>query len=458
MKRLIFFLLILFAACSEQPQSTILPHSVTDDVFGDEGDFNLQGASSGGGLFNDTYASETLNLVKSSLAQIIKNTSEEAFTELPEGKRKEWMVDIIERIEIRDVLEYNYERPVRFHYDLDNEVIYATKYFVNTFPYGRFFTRGVKENSRILIEVYLDILHELSHFYGIGITEETDVHSEYWAIGFIKNGIDELYACRLTDSDSEEDKHFILQASTGMVKEVFSEESVDYAFRDSSYLLPFIIDDEQTSVDSDQWAIMFNTHLSLGIKNSGLSLEGSLYKDFESESEEYMGDFYSSFFDSTEFSNDSSVDDISVRGNSDEDLYVSGMEIQNLVLGELDRIEDIRSELYGAFVNRVDSDNYIQWSSDYHGVSGVFDENGEELGELSVKHRHTFKINNDLSATFKEELEVLNPEVLNLEQLDLFLELNPAVTKDLQCMYKVSKINIESYLGEEVDLGVINKN
>ena len=164
-----------------------------------------QGPGSGGGGFADAYAMETLNIAKYALAQIIENTSREVFSDLPEGKRRDWIVNIIRNIEYRDVEESRYERPLKFNYDLEKEEIYATKYYSIRFPYGRFHTRGSRESLRILIETFLDILHELSHFYEIGNTEKSDQNSDYWAMEVLSRGLDEIYMCYHEDEDENED-------------------------------------------------------------------------------------------------------------------------------------------------------------------------------------------------------------------------------------------------------------
>jgi hypothetical protein len=142
---------------------------------------------------------------------MIKNTSDEVFSKLPKEKGKEWIISMIEGVSYRDVEESRYDRPLKFNYDLENEQIYATKYFSSTFPYGRFKTRPDEEKARILNEVLLDILHELSHFYGIGNTEETDDISDEWANNFLKNGLNEILFCQ------KENDFLAIHAPSGMV-------------------------------------------------------------------------------------------------------------------------------------------------------------------------------------------------------------------------------------------------
>ena len=71
------------------------------------------------------------------------------------------------------------------------------------FPYGRFYTRDSREKLRILLEIFLDILHELSHFYEIGNTEKSDQNSEYWSIELLRRGLDEIYLCYLKEDKTQ---------------------------------------------------------------------------------------------------------------------------------------------------------------------------------------------------------------------------------------------------------------
>ena len=186
------------------------------------GEAQFLGTSSGGGGFADSYAMETLDLAKYALAQMIKNTSKEVFSKLPEGKRKTWIIRIIENISYEDVEKSRYDRPLKFNYDLKAEKIYATKYYSSTFPYGRFKTRTSIEKMRILNEVMLDILHELSHFYEIGNTEESDDISDKWASDFLRVGLNESYICQKGED------HVSIHAPTGMVfvpeKDIFAND------------------------------------------------------------------------------------------------------------------------------------------------------------------------------------------------------------------------------------------
>lgn len=208
---------------------------------------DMAGTSSGGGGFADGYAMDSLNIVKYSLSQIIENASDEVFINLPEGKRKDWIVNIIRNIEYRDVEVSRYGRPLKFDYNVEEEKIYATRYFSSTFPYGRFFTKPTIEKLGVLTEVYLDVLHELSHFYGVGVTEETDPNSEYWAIDFMQKGLDELYFCKSGATTTA------IHRNTGVAQliefEVENEEMVSnneayFMKKSGSFFMPWFLFDD----------------------------------------------------------------------------------------------------------------------------------------------------------------------------------------------------------------------
>lgn len=184
----LFFLLFL-AACTKSEQVRVDSHPKSNNIE------RAAGTSSGGGGFADSEAKDALNIAKYAIAQIIENTSDEVFTNLPKGKGKDWLVNIIRSIEYRDVNESRYGRPLKFNYDKDKNIIYVTNYFILTFPAGRFQTKTNIEKMGIITNLIMDILHEVSHFYGIGLTELTDDNSDRWVELVMKQGLSEVYVC-----------------------------------------------------------------------------------------------------------------------------------------------------------------------------------------------------------------------------------------------------------------------
>jgi hypothetical protein len=171
----------------------------------------LNGTDTGGGGFSDQSAVDALNLAKHALAQRIENLPEEAFDSslyksniyhkfgFPPGKRKEWLIKTIRNLSIKRSFEERYNKPLKFNYDMNSETIYATNYFVQSFSYGRFQTAPPKEKVRLIHEMFLDILHEISHLYGVGLSEKEDTASDTWARDFLIYGLDAFYVCENSD-------------------------------------------------------------------------------------------------------------------------------------------------------------------------------------------------------------------------------------------------------------------
>lgn len=203
------------------------------------------GTGSGGGGFIDEGAKEALNIAKNSLAQMIENADDSIFENLPTDKNKKWIISIIKNIEIVNESRSRYQRSLKFDYDLENQKMYVTKHFVETFDYGRLLTKPMDQQVSLLTELYLDILHELSHFYNIGVTEDTDKVSEAWAYEFMLGIGSEKYQCLTKHND----KDFViaLNPASGFGYYGYSISEPKYYEEDSSALLsiPMFSDDNK---------------------------------------------------------------------------------------------------------------------------------------------------------------------------------------------------------------------
>jgi len=204
----ILFMCIALVNCSEHKSADPLgSYDFTTTLDDNKSSLpSSSGTSSSGGGFADEYALNTLRLAKASLSQMILNTNPALFSTFPEGKGQEWFADLILRVEHRaidkdDEHGSRYNRPLKFNYDEESEVIFATNTFVSRFPYGRFITQNRAEQLRILTEVQLDILHEASHFLGIGRSEESDINSEYWSLVFMASLTNERFYCYKADDE-----------------------------------------------------------------------------------------------------------------------------------------------------------------------------------------------------------------------------------------------------------------
>lgn len=117
--------------------------------------------------------------------------------------------------------------------------------FIETFDYGRLFTKPMDQQVSLLTELYLDILHELSHFYGIGVTEDTDKVSEAWAYEFMLGIGSEKYQCLTKHND----KDFViaLNPASGFAYYGYSINEPKYYEEDSTPLLsiPMFTDDNK---------------------------------------------------------------------------------------------------------------------------------------------------------------------------------------------------------------------
>ncbi len=180
-----------------------------------------EGTDTGGGGFADQSAIDALNLAKHALAQRIENLPSTAFSPykeengyqfgLPERKRKAWLLKLIRGVKVRRVFEERYNKPLKFNYDTTTQEVYATNYFVQNFSYGRFQNSLPVDKVRLLHEIFLDILHEISHFYEVGQSKETDYQSDQWALDFLTYGLDAFYKCQ-----NEDDYVFMINKSTGL--------------------------------------------------------------------------------------------------------------------------------------------------------------------------------------------------------------------------------------------------
>lgn len=248
------------------------------------------GTISGGGGFADTYALEMLAIAKNSLGDMIENASPKLFSNLPEDKGQQWLANLIRKIEYRPEECLNpekcirYNRPLKFDYNLDEQTIIATKYFSSTFPYGRIWTRSASERLRILFEVYLDIMHEVAHFYDIGITEQTDKDAEMWAYKFIFTHLGaEKYICTLkikndgleTGPEVDNKKNIVLFFSpttgfavSGHTDDINSETFYKYNSEDNVSLISLPEESDDKHILDDQ----FWTFIGLANKKEKLNL------------------------------------------------------------------------------------------------------------------------------------------------------------------------------------------
>lgn len=212
----VLFMSLFIISCTKKVKEIVEVPAVKDQAEPDK----AMGTDTGGGGFADKDAINALNLAKHALAQRIENLPENSFAPykiqdgfqfgLPEGKRKKWLSKIIRGIEIKRVHEERYNKPLKFNYDVAAEKVYATNYYLDAFVYSKFENLPTKEKMRIVHDLFIDILHEVSHFYGVGQSEETDPQSEQWARDFLYYGMDSFYKCI-----SENDYIFMINKSTG---------------------------------------------------------------------------------------------------------------------------------------------------------------------------------------------------------------------------------------------------
>lgn len=460
------YLILLFSAiimsCGEAPDNLEATSSINPAV--KQSDLNAvvasEGASSGGGGFSDTYATETLKLAKLALSQMIENTSDQAFLNLPKDKRKDWIVFTIRNIQIRDVEEYRYNRPLKFNYDLENDVIYATKYFVQTFPYGRFYTRPAVERVRILTEVYIDILHELSHFYGIGLTEASDLNSELWAINFMRRGIDELYSCSVLPDEKLKDgfeykfKNFYIHAPTGVMQAFHYENPLEYAIADGSFLLPYVTYYESNLESNNFWDIVFTSHVSLGFENDKELLENSIYSALLQESDNEVMWFFDEITRTKAKDLDFTDSRLEVR-KDDAGLFVPTYQVENLIREERSRFNQYDSNIYGGLVNSARNVSFFEWSGVY--TFDIAYESVEKGYQTSIQNSSSFKLDKEnLTARYLKTSTFVNPESLTEDQVEAVKGHLSNENLDFKCKHHIPSIDIQNFIGDKPNLNLID--
>lgn len=422
--------LITVISCGQNTSSTdkFIDKSNTPQIL------ELDGASSGGGGFSDSYAKESLDLAKYSLAQLIEKTSDEVFENLPEGKRREWIVDVIRNIEYKNEEISRYGRLLKFDYDLSTGKIYATKTFSDTFPYGRFYTRTDKEKVRILIEVQLDILHELAHFYGIGLTEESDDNAEFWAMNFIMKGLNEVVGCELIE---EPEPNFetryeglVLHKQTGLTRGVLYAEDLQGEMEDGYFLQVSTYDEGES--DQSVWEIMFIMYLENALEKYKDNFS-SLYQAFSGNNGD-SGSYYNPFIYVNESQNYSSNDDSDWNELFYLDKYLN---------------------------EQTDGDEYSLWYSESKGTTTTTSHSGDGSEEETFYYSYLSKTSFELNkTTFTAKLT--QSSTYQFTDLEVTDEQRSHLPQDTENIYNYTcrshhhKILIEPYLANNAVEDVFN--
>ena len=250
--------------------------------------FILPGVVQGGGGYLDSHATPALLKIKDSLAEIIAASSDELYVNFPEGQGKEYLADLVRRLDfgntvedrileetghsidlIEDTIKNNNKVEYIFRYRKADElyskdVIYATQYFVKAFPFGRVESMEHEDIKRIIYETFLDIMHEASHLYGIGIEnndENQDSNSEKFASDFLFKSIAfDTFDClsEKTISDSSDNKirlrfhnpfgwALVFDSTDQDLKSAF-EGYTDSVFKNSIYYTDLSVADFQLSL------------------------------------------------------------------------------------------------------------------------------------------------------------------------------------------------------------------
>lgn len=145
-----------------------------------------QGTSSGGGGFKNESAEYILDRASKELAQSLRAASPELVAALPTGWSNERMAKLIERLERQPGQPaQRYGKPLTMDYRKDakgaERIIVPQGYYDRMAPVVASVLSD-EHLSPFLIETKVRLLHEVAHFLGIGVTEQTDYQARYWAI------------------------------------------------------------------------------------------------------------------------------------------------------------------------------------------------------------------------------------------------------------------------------------
>lgn len=228
----------------------------TPSPLGDPARVALGGVvNGGGGAYEDTYAYDAMVKVKTFLAHMIRLSNDGIYSKFPEGKRKEFILDLVENISHQEGEPKRDGKRLRFNYDNVNNKLFFTDRYIATFPYGRFKNMSTSQKDRIIYEIMFDLIREISHFYGIGISLETDSLSDDWALNFILVGLgSNLVVCENPDQDFALYFHrptgigTLLSSSSPEAKdklEKYRSEEIEFQdFLNGALLAPFAFGDE----------------------------------------------------------------------------------------------------------------------------------------------------------------------------------------------------------------------
>lgn len=370
-------------------------------------------SSGGGGGFDDQYALETLNLAKAALSQIIFNSSDNLYESFPEGKRRLWLSNLIKETQFKNIEEFKYEgRPIKFNYNLETEELYATKFFVDRFPFGRMETRNDIDKARVMIELFLDLLHEASHFYGVGVSEKTNINSSAWAMHFVTHILSEQWICLEVD----EDRLIQIHPNTGLYSSEYTgletlEEAVIKVKTSGSSLALF--------GDSPDQIETFNSNKYFVLNEVYRSLARSL-------GQAYVPELYRYSFYRENFSYDEGFNAVK---SEDSPIVFSA-------LGNIDR--------------NVSTD-YFELSENLTGESRYQIENSENYLKYNVTY--SLKILKDTGRavyeqTFTPEDTVGTPDADELAQAQEEIK-NYSTKKELMCEYIDKSFDLQSFISDE---------
>lgn len=182
---ILFFMSIFLSSCSD-----------------DKNIYDKQGTSSGGGGFAQSGTSQLLDFAKNHLADSIAIMPNSFFSEFPEEYNKLAISQII-----RDLKFLPTERRQRngqylkLDYDKNKKSLIATYDFYVIYNVSSVESLFFPEDkvTKVVYEIQQDILHELSHLLGIGVTATTDSTSRFFAISILQSIRELIYSCKSKD-------------------------------------------------------------------------------------------------------------------------------------------------------------------------------------------------------------------------------------------------------------------
>lgn len=172
----------------------------------DTAEAQRQGGATGGGGFGDRRALAILGSASQELAQLIRNSSPEIYQDLPEGWTQERLALVVSQVRLDgNLVAKRYDRELYFDYkppteDQEAQII-ATKMFKTAHASIEVDILSEWQLRPTIDQVHLDIMHEVAHLLGIGLSEEDDERAREWAAHFLYEVLaTDTIVCKMTES------------------------------------------------------------------------------------------------------------------------------------------------------------------------------------------------------------------------------------------------------------------